>query len=108
LPHAELLIPLGRGWTVKPFVAVGLGRAFNGSRAIEGQSGEDLEDRFLSLYAAGISNLFEVKVQDFLLSLGTKLAGAGTSRSDSPVAKAMGRFRTVWKCGTRSGFRSGV
>lgn len=76
LPHLELQIPLWRGWTIKPFVAAGLGRTFNGSMTIEGQPGEDLEDRFISLYAAGISSLVEVSVGSFLLGLGTKLAGA--------------------------------
>src|SRR5215467_10013371 len=79
LPQAELQIPLRRGWTVKPYVAAGLGRTFNASAAIEGQPGGQLhiDEGFISLYAAGISNLFEVPVQDFLLSVGTKLAGAG-------------------------------
>ncbi len=36
-----------------------------------------VDEGFVALYAAGISNLFEVPVQDFLLSFGTKLAGAG-------------------------------
>jgi hypothetical protein len=79
LPQGELQIPLRRGWTVKPYVAAGLGRTFNASAAIEGQPGGQLhiDEGFISLYAAGISNLFEVPVRDFLLSFGTKLAGAG-------------------------------
>jgi hypothetical protein len=78
LPQAELQIPLRPGWTVKPYVAAGLGWAFNGSVAIEGQpGGGHVAEGFVSLYAAGVSNLFEVPVQDFLLSFGTKLAGAG-------------------------------
>ena len=79
LPQAELQIPLRRGWTVKPYVAAGLGWTFNASAAIEGQPGGQLhiDEGFIPLYAAGISNLFEVPVQDFLLSFGTKLAGAG-------------------------------
>lgn len=86
LPHAELQIPLRRGWTVKPYVAAGLGRTLNGSVAIEGQPGGHLEERPIALYAVGISNVFEVPVQDFLLSFGTRLAGAwdvpiGQSRS---------------------------
>ena len=78
LPQAELQMPLRRGWTVKPYVAAGLGWTFNGSVASEGQPGGQLhvDEGFLALYAAGISNLFEVPVQDFLLSFGTKLAGA--------------------------------
>ena len=79
LPQAELQIPLRRGWTVKPYVAAGLGWTFHASAAIEGQPGGQLhvDEGLISLYAAGISNLFEVPVRDFLLSVGTKLAGAG-------------------------------
>jgi hypothetical protein len=54
-----------------------VGRTFNGSVAIEGQPREHLDEDFIALYAVGVSNLFEVPVQDFLLSFGTKLAGAG-------------------------------
>ena len=39
LPQAELQIPLRRWWTVKPYVAAGLGRTFNASTAIEGPPG---------------------------------------------------------------------
>jgi hypothetical protein len=39
LPQAELQIPLRRGWTIKPYVAAGLGRTFNASAAIEGEAG---------------------------------------------------------------------
>ena len=80
LPQAELQIPIRRWWTVKPFVAAGLGRTFNGTAAIEGgpPGGHvDVEEEFVFLYAAGISNLFEFHVQEFLLSLGSKLAVAG-------------------------------
>jgi hypothetical protein len=79
LPQVEFQMPLRRGWTVKPYVAAGLGRTFNASAAIKGQPGGQfhLDDGFIALYAAGISNLVEVPVQDFLLSVGTKLAGAG-------------------------------
>jgi hypothetical protein len=79
LPQAELQIPLKKWWTVKPYVAAGFGRSFNGSASIEGAPGGhvDVEEGFVFLYAAGISNLFEFHVQDYLLSLGTKLAAAG-------------------------------
>ena len=86
LPQLELQIPLRRGWTVTPYVAVGLGRTFNASAAIEGQPGGQLhiDEGFSSLYALGISNLFEVPVQDFLLSFGTRLAAAG----DVPIGQS--------------------
>jgi hypothetical protein len=73
LPQAEIQMPLQRGWTVTPYMAAGLGRTLNGSVQPAGH----LDEGLVSLYAAGISNLFEVPLQDFLLSFGTKLAGAG-------------------------------
>ena len=79
LPQAELQIPIRRWWTVKPYVAAGLGRTFNSSAAVEGPPGGEVhvEEDFVFLYAAGISNLFEFQLQDFFLSVGTKLVGAG-------------------------------
>jgi hypothetical protein len=79
LPQAELQIPLRQGWTVKPYVAVGFGRTFDTSTAIEGQPGAQVhvDEGFIPLYAAGISHLVEVPVRDFVLSVGTRLAGAG-------------------------------
>jgi hypothetical protein len=79
LPQAELQIPVRRWWTIKPYVAAGLGRTFNGSGAVEGQPAGEVrvEEGFVFLYAAGISNLFEFQLDDFLLSVGNKLAAAG-------------------------------
>lgn len=84
LPQAELQIPIRRWWTVKPFAAAGLGRTFNGSATVEGGSGSvQVEEGFVFLYAAGISNLFEFHVQDFLLSIGSRLAAAGDAGESS-------------------------
>ena len=78
LPQAELQIPIRRWWTVKPYVAAGLGRTFNGTAAVQGGPGEvHVDEGTVFLYAAGISNLFEFHVQDFLLSIGSRLAAAG-------------------------------
>jgi hypothetical protein len=79
LPQAELQIPLRRWWTVKPYVAAGLGRTFNGSATVEGPPGGQfhVEEGFVFLYAVGVGNLFEFRVRDFFLSIGTRLAGAG-------------------------------
>ena len=78
LPQAELQIPIRRWWTVKPYVAAGLGRTFNGAAAVEGGSGEvHVDEEFVFLYAAGISNLFEFHLEDYLLSIGSRLAAAG-------------------------------
>jgi hypothetical protein len=75
LPQAELQIPLRRGWTVKPYVAAGLGRTFNASAAIEGQPGGQLhiDEGFIALYAVGISHLFSVGLPgDLRLSVLTR------------------------------------
>ncbi|HKT34635.1 MAG TPA: hypothetical protein VJR03_07370 [Nitrospira sp.] len=78
LPQAELQIPVRRWWTLKPYMAAGLGRTFNGSAAIEGGQGEvHVDEGVVFLYAAGVSNLFEFHVQEFLLSIGNRLAAAG-------------------------------
>jgi hypothetical protein len=106
LLHTELQIPLRRWWTVKPYVEAGLGRTFGGSVDADGRTVGRLDEQLFALYAAGISNLFEVRVQDFLLSFGTKLAGAGTPRLGSPRVKATACFRTAWKSGIRSAFAS--
>ena len=77
LSHAELQIPLRRWWTAKPFVEAGLGRAFGGSVEADGQTVGHVDEVTFALYGGGISNLVEVRLRDFLLSFGTKLAGAG-------------------------------
>ena len=87
LPQAELQIPLRRWWTLKPYVAAGFGSTFNGSAGIEGAPGElHLDEGAVFLYAAGISNLFEFKMQDFSLSVGNRLAAAG----DATVGQSRG------------------
>jgi hypothetical protein len=49
---------------------------FQWAVAVEDQPGQDLDDRLICLYPAGVSNLFEVRVESFLFSFGTKLAAA--------------------------------
>jgi hypothetical protein len=105
LPQAELQIPLRRGWTVKPYVAAGLGGTFNGSVAIEGQPGGHLDEDFIALYAVGISNLFEVPVQDFLLSVGSKLAGAGAVPISQSGSQGFGTLQNGLEVRHPIGFR---
>ena len=107
LPQAELQIPLRRGWTVKPYVAAGLGWTFNGSAAIEGQPGGQLhvDEGVISLYAAGVSNLFEVPVRDFLLSFGTKLSGAGAVPIGQSGSEGYGTFQNGLEVRHPLGFR---
>jgi hypothetical protein len=88
LPQAELQIPIRRWWTIKPYVAGGFGNTFNGSASVQGAPGElHLDEGVVFLYSAGISNLFEFQLQDFLLSVGSRLAAAGDAslgQSKSP------------------------
>src|SRR5919109_3553972 len=107
LPQAEIQIPLRRGWTVKPYVAAGLGWTFNGSVASEGQPGGQLhvDEGLISLYAAGISNLFEVPVRDFLLSFGTKLAGAGAVPIGQSGSEGFGTLQNGLEVRHPIGFR---
>jgi len=79
LPQAELQIPLRRWWTVKPYVAAGVGRTFNSSATVEGDPMAEFHvaEESVFLYAAGIGNLFEFQLQDYMLSIGSRLAAAG-------------------------------
>lgn len=76
LPQAELLIPLQQGWTLKPYLSVGAGWAFNGSAELAGVGREQLNDSYDVLYAAGCSTLFELPLHNFRLNLGSKLGWA--------------------------------
>ncbi len=97
LPNAELQIPIRRWWTVKPFVALGFGRTFNGhlrfDGVFEGISTQSLDDSSILLYGAGISNLFEARMNDFLISFGTKVGGAWTSAIGEPGSQGFGTFQ---------------
>lgn len=76
LPQIEMQIPLQRGWSLKPYLSAGAGCAFNGSLKLEGYGETPLRDTYDFLYAAGISQLFEVPWQGWQVSLGNKLGWA--------------------------------
>jgi hypothetical protein len=94
LAHAELQIPLRRWWTVKPYVEAGLGRAFGASIEADGGRVGDVDAVFFGLYGGGISNLFEVRVQEFLLSVGTKLGGAGAATVGASRSEGCGALQS--------------
>ena len=77
LPHAELHLPVGKGWRLKPYLEAGVGKPTSGSVAIDGQRAGDLEEGVFYLWGAGIGGLNEVRVENFLLSFGAKLGAAG-------------------------------
>lgn len=76
MPQAELAIPLRKGWTLKPYVAAGLGWSFNGTVELAGQPVQHGEDGYSLLYLAGIGSLIELPVTEYRVSLGSKLGWA--------------------------------
>ncbi len=76
-----------------------------GSVAIDGQPAGHLDERLFYLYTAGISNLFEVPIQDFLLSFGTKLAGAGDALIGQSRSEGYGTLQNGLEVRHPLGFR---
>jgi len=105
LTRAELQIPLRRWWTLKPFVEAGLGHAFGGSVEADGQTVGHVDDVTLALYGGGISNLFEARVRDFLVSFGTKLAGAGDTAIGRSASDGYGTLQNGLEVRHPLGFR---
>ncbi len=83
LPQVELAIPIRKGWTVKPYLAAGVGWYCNGSIEFEGKK-ELTKDSYGFLYAAGIGNLFEFQIQKTHVSFGSKFGWAEEISLDSP------------------------
>lgn len=81
LPHAELHIPVRKGWTLKPYLEAGVVKPFSGSVAIDGQRAGNLDEKVSYLWGAGLGSVFEAPVGDFLLSFGAKLGAAGEAAS---------------------------
>lgn len=76
LPQAELIVPLAKGWTLKPYLAAGAGWAFNGSKQLNGTPEESITDSYIFLYTAGAGTLYEIPVEKFRVSLGSKIGWA--------------------------------
>jgi len=87
MPQVELLVPLLPGWTVKPYVAVGAGCAFNGSIKVEGIPGASLRDSYDFLYMAGVGSLYELPLNGFTVGFGTKLGWA----EEVPLGEGLGQ-----------------
>lgn len=76
LPQAEIQIPLVKGWMLKPYFAAGAGYAFNGSMKLEGYERESLKDSYDFLYAAGVSSIYKISVEELKLNIGNRLGWA--------------------------------
>ncbi len=94
LPQAELLIPLQPGWQLKPYLSAGSGYGFNGSVRLEGYWSEPLDDGFDILYAGGVSTLYELQLQHFDASLGSRLGWAGELPVGGGNGQGFGTFQT--------------
>ncbi len=75
LPQVELAIPLQKGWTAKPYLAAGVGWYCNGSQEFNGVK-DQLPDSYGFLYAAGVGSLYELQMQQYRASFGSKLGWA--------------------------------
>ncbi|MBM4132951.1 MAG: hypothetical protein FJ245_04200 [Nitrospira sp.] len=90
LPQVELLIPLAKGWTLKPYVAMGAGLAFNGSFKFEGRE-QRLQDTYDLLYAAGIGSLYVAQLEDeFTVSIGNRVGWAEAIPLGAGVGQGLG------------------
>lgn len=76
MPQAELEFPLSPGWTLKPYLALGAGCAFNGSIRFEGLQKSALRDSYDILYMGGVSSLYEIPLGVITAGFGTKLGWA--------------------------------
>lgn len=76
LPQVELLIPLLKGWTLKPYVSAGGGWAFNGHAKLEGSGERSLEDTYDVLWTAGMGSLYVLPLEEFTASFGNRLGWA--------------------------------
>jgi hypothetical protein len=93
LPQVELLIPLQPGWLLKPYVSLGSGYGFNGTIQLEGYRRESLADGFDILYATGVGTLYELELQSFNVSLGSRLGWAGEILVDGGKDQGFGTFQ---------------
>lgn len=76
LPQAELQIPLLQNWVIKPYLAAGAGCAFNGSSRLAGLPEQQVRDGYDFIYSAGVSSLYELDLEGFTLSFGTRMGWA--------------------------------
>ena len=90
LPQLELLIPLLKGWTLKPYVAAGGGYAFNGHVKQDGGREQKLQDGWDFLYAAGLGSLYVLPLGEFTASYGAKVGWAEAIPVGGGVGQGLG------------------
>lgn len=93
LPQLELLIPLESGLTLKPYISLGGGYAFNG-HARFGTLSVSSKDSYDMLYAAGLGMQYERQLDQYTLYLGSKLGWAGEEAFDESDDQNFGTFQT--------------
>jgi len=79
-PGVEFLVPVGKGWILKPFAEIGYGRDFD--------NGLDF-----GVWSVGMRTIATWPVKEWDLSFGTKFQYLSTLSSDSVVADQFGEIR---------------
>ena len=79
-PGVEFLVPVGKGWILKPFAEIGYGRDFD-------------NDLGFGVWSVGTRTLATWPVKKFHLSFGTKLQFLSTFRSDFELTDEFGEIR---------------
>lgn len=79
-PGVEFLVPVGKGWILKPFAEVGYGRDFD-------------NDLGFGVWSVGLRTIVTWPVKKWHLSLGTKVQYLSTFTSDLAFADDYGEIR---------------
>jgi hypothetical protein len=79
-PGVEFLVPVGKGWILKPFAEVGYGRDFDNSLGF-------------GVWSIGMRTIATWPVKEWHLSFGTKLQFLSTFKSDFELADEFGEIR---------------
>lgn len=79
-PGVEFLLPVGKGWILKPFAEIGYGRDFE-------------NDLGFGVWSVGMRTIATWPVKQWKLSFGTKFQYLSTFTSDTAVADEFGEIR---------------
>jgi len=93
-PGVEFLLPVGKGWTLKPFTEVGYARDFD-------------QDLGLGVWSVGMRTLTEWKTRKTRTRLGTKVQWLSTFESDLVVSESFFEFQLGLDVGFPLGFDIG-
>ena len=93
-PGVEFLVPVGKGWTLKPFAEIGYARDFD-------------QNLGLGVWSVGMRTLAEWEYRNTRTRLGTKVQWLSTFESDFDLADRFFEFQLGLDVGFRLGFEIG-